>query len=104
METPEPEVDQAQLAEPPELPEEDDGSEDWREETVAAIFDGPTANPPPAVKTRDYGDVIDMWGKQKLAFERERRSRRRRRREHVFAEASLDDATAGNSERASPDG
>ena len=74
-----------------------------REETVAAIFDGPKASPPPAVKTRDYGDVIE-WGKQKLAFERERRSRRRRRSEHVFAETTLDDATVGSSERASPDG
>ena len=102
-EKPAPEVEQAQTAEPLELPEEDGSSEDWREETVAAIFDGPPS-PPPAERTRDYGDVINAWGAQQLAFKRERRSRRRRSREHVFAEASLDDATAGSSDRASPDG
>ena len=102
-EKPAPEVEQAPIAEPLELPEEDDGSEDWRDETVAAIFDGPPS-PPPAERTRDYGDVIDAWGAQQLAFERERRSRRRRASEHVFAEASVDDATAGSPDRASPDG
>ncbi len=100
---PAPEVEQAPIAEPLELPEEDDGSEDWRDETVAAIFDGPPS-PPPAERTRDYGNVIDAWGAQQLAFERERRSRRRRASEHVFAEASVDDATAGSPDRASPDG
>ena len=100
---PAPEVEQAPIAEPLELPEEDDGSEDWRDETVAAIFDGPPS-PPPAERTRDYGNVIDAWGAQQLAFERERRSRRRRASEHVFAEASVDDATSGSSDRASPDG
>jgi len=102
-EKPAPEVEQAPIAEPLELPEDDDGSEDWRDETVAAIFDGPPS-PPPAERTRDYGDVIDAWGAQKLEFERERRSRRRRASEHVFAEASVDESTAGNADRAPPDG
>ena len=67
-----PSEERLEVAEPVEKVEEA-----WREENVAAIFDGPPT-PKTSPKYADHGDAISAWCDAKLARDREGRAKRRR--------------------------